>query len=50
MVEVIQITGLKALRFESDQGGFKTEEDDARGEMIQFSYSAMVLAEKVAFG
>jgi len=36
MAQVIQITGLKALRF-NDQGGFKIEENDARGEMIQFS-------------
>jgi hypothetical protein len=50
MVQVIQIKGLKALKFESDQGGSKIAENDTRGEMIQFSYPATVMAEKVAFG
>jgi hypothetical protein len=39
MVQVIQITW---LRFESDQGGVKIVENDAKGEMIQFSYPATV--------
>jgi hypothetical protein len=35
------------LGFESDQGGFKIEENDARAEMIQFSSLSVVMAEKL---